>query len=169
MNGLNRELDDMLNSKKLSSMKVRNLIMIKKIIDRVANKDYIPHHEVNKIEKKFGFKPDIITWGDYFQTQVASDHWQKSDLEFQIVADTVLFDVIAATMIFNNKNKKFFETVKTNSILSQEKSKLSLEDEENIHLEILMNYHQEMNLDINSLQDDDFNFFEQFAIKSKVS
>jgi len=136
----------------------------------VASKPYLPDCEVEKIEKKFGVKPDVITWGDYFQTSLATDHWEKTDSEFTTIINTVHFDLIASVMIFNNKSTKFFNDVESSfQDLSSNGERDLFQDEEINHLHILMTYYNEMGLKISSFAVEDFDFFKQFTEIKAVS
>jgi len=170
MNYINPAIEDMIAHKKLSDNKIESLIFLKKYADRVSTGNYLPDNEVEKIEKKFGVKPDVISWGDYFQTQVAGEHWDKSDEDFQNVIETIHYDLIASVMIFNNKSAEFLHDVdlRFNEINESDPEKLSPEDQEMYHLKILKDYYQQMDLDIKLYSDQDFNFFKQYS-ESEVS
>jgi len=170
MKHINPAIDDMIAHNKLSDSKIESLIFLKQYADRVSTGNYLPENEVEKIEKKFGVKPDVISWGDYFQTQVAGEHWDKSDADFEKVIETIHYDLIASVMIFKDKNAKFLHDVdlRFNEISESDPGKLSAEDQEMYHLKILKDYFQQMDLDIKSYSDQDFNFFKQYS-ESEVS
>lgn len=169
MKDINPAIEDMIARKKLSEIKIEKLIFIKKLIDRVSSKPYLPESEVEKIERKFGVKPDVITWGDYFQTNLATEHWEKSDEDFSTIINTVHFDLIASVMIFTNKSGKFFNDVETafQEVQSESESDI-FQDEEITHLHILMTYYNEMGLKMANFETGDFDFFREFAEEKAV-
>ena len=170
MKQINPAIDDMLAHKKLSNLKLEKLIFLKKLVDKVASKPYLPDSEVKKIENKFGVKPDVITWGDYFQTHTASEHWEKSDQEFNTIINTIHFDLIASVMIFANKSNQFFTDVEDAFQAVVSKSEIIRpEDEEITHLHILMTYYKEMGLKMSSFDSMDFDFFQQYSEERAVS
>jgi len=169
MKEINPAIEDMLAHKKLSDVKVERLIFLKKLVDKVASKPYIPESEVKKIESKFGVKPDVITWGDYFQTHIATEHWEKSDKEFITIVETIYFDLVAAVMIFTNKGGAFFSDLEEAFRKSTEQEKTGLEDEEINHLHILMTYYNEMGLRMSAFENKDFDFFRQYSQEQAVS
>ncbi|MDH4263153.1 MAG: hypothetical protein OEV78_08940 [Spirochaetia bacterium] len=170
MKEINPAIEDMLAHKKLSESKVERLIFLKKLVDKVAVRPYLPDSEVDKIERKFGVKPDVITWGDYFQTHIASEHWEKSDKEFDTIIDTIRFDLIAAVMIFSNKNKEFFiDLEEAFQASTNDLEKSGMENEEINHLHILMTYFNEMGLKMSAFENKDFDFFRQYSEEQAVS
>jgi hypothetical protein len=170
MKEINPAIEDMLAHKKLSDIKVEKLIYLKKLVDKVAARPYLPESEVEKIERKYGVKPDVITWGDYFQTHIASEHWEKSDKEFSTIVDTIHFDLVAAVMIFTNKSRAFFNDLEEAFQASTNDSpKNALEDEELNHLHILMTYFNEMGLRMSAFDNQDFDFFQQYSQEQAVS
>ena len=170
MTMVNPEIQDMIMQKKLSNRKIRNLIVLKKMIDRLSTLPYVSDAEVKQIEEKYGVKPDILSWGDYFQTEVATNHWEKSDADFENIIQTITFDIIAAILIFSGKDESFIGDITAAQLRSQEKNAAEWngEDEENMHLGILLNYFRKMGLDINLLNGQDFSYFEQFASQKAV-
>ncbi|MDH5718073.1 MAG: hypothetical protein OEZ22_10590 [Spirochaetia bacterium] len=171
MKTINSITEEMISNKKVSPRKIKNIILIKKFIDRMAGRKFIPDSEINKIEAKYGVKPAIQTWGDYFQIEIVRDHVSKSDFEFEKIIQTVSFDIISSILIFSGKDEKFFEFVKERNIeiSLKDPAKLNSEDEENIHLGILLNYYQEMGLSMDHMTNEDFSYFESFALRKAVS
>lgn len=168
MRKLNQVLEDMVLQNRLSNEKVAALSSLKVFVDRVAGNRYLPEEEEQRLELKFGVKPDIITWGDYFQERVADAHWELSDDEFNQIIETIRFDIVSAALIFEGKETEFLETVHENRI----KSELLPEDEreshdyENIHLGILCGYYSEMNLNTAALNEADLSWFENFSVRA---
>lgn len=151
---INHAIIPVINEWGISSMRLNNLIYIKDFVDRIATRNYMPDHEITEIEKKIGVKPDILTWGDYFQAELATSMKNASDAEFLKVLDTVKFDLISSYYIFMNKEKVFFEWIES-SIRNMETSYIiSLTDEakEIIHLKILMDYYLELGITDNFLE-----------------
>ena len=171
MEALNYQLQELLVNKQLSPRKIRNLILLRKMINRLATKPYISDEEVASLEEKFGDKPDMITWGDYFQVEVGIEHADKSDNAFEKVIQTITFDLIAAILIFTDKDKSFITQIKDQQMKAQIKpaEKCTSNDEESIHLGILLGYFHEMGLNMRALTDQDIAYFEQFASKKAVS
>jgi len=169
MKAINPAIEDMLAHKKLSPVKIEQLIFLKKLVDRVAARPYLPESEVEKIESKFGVKPDVVTWGDYFQTHIAAEHWEKSDEEFSTIINTIHFDLIAAVMIFSNKSKAFFKDLEEAFQAATNSGKSGMENEEINHLHILMTYYNEMGLKMSAFENKDFDFFRQYSEDRAVS
>ncbi len=170
MKDINPEIEDMILHKKLSPRKIRNLIEIKNMVERLSSKNYLSAEEVADLEKKFHVAPDIITWGDYFQTEIASQHWEKEDAEFEKITQTIEFDLIAATMIFHDKPENFFRVAEQNKYeaMGKNPSEWTPRDEENYHLGILYDYYRQMGLSFARLSARDFEYFEQFADKKAI-
>lgn len=170
MKEINPEIEDMILQKKLSPRKIRNLIIIKNTVDRLSSVNYLSDEEVIDLEKKFNAKPDIITWGDYFQTEIASQHWEKDDNEFEKIIQTIEFDLIASSMIFHDKDEDFCRNVERSKYeaMGQNPADWSPEDEENYHLGILYDYYNQMGLRFEALSTRDFEYFEQFADKKAI-
>ncbi len=170
MDTLNRQAQEFALQGKLSPRKVRNLIVLKKMVDRLATKTYISESEVEELAELYGEAPDIITWGDYFQAEVATDHWQKDDAEFETLMQTITFDLIAAILIFDKKKREFFEIVRANQqeAMQKDKHKITEEDKEHVHMGILLDYFLQMGLSAANLTDQDFDYFEQFASKKAI-
>lgn len=171
METLNRQVENLVLEKKLSPRKIRNLIVLKKVVERLATKPYVSADTVAELEQTYGEAPDIITWGDYFQTEVASDHWQKDDEEFETIMQTITFDLIAAVLIFHNKGAEFINFVREQSTEAMVKDREAItdDDREKIHLDVLLGYFQQMGLSKDKLTDQDFAYFEQFASQKAVS
>jgi len=165
MSEINPAIKDMITQKKLSPVKVKELIFLKKLIDKVASRPYLPDVELEKIVSRFGVKPDILTWGDYFQTQVAGEHWEKDDADFETIIKTIYFDIVASAMIFTRKSPSFFTEIENSymEVCAKEKEMLDEQDEEVLHLHILKNYFEEMEIRMSALSEEDFDFFKTYA------
>ncbi|MDH5720319.1 MAG: hypothetical protein OEZ13_06805 [Spirochaetia bacterium] len=170
MNTINPQIQDYILQEKTSPRKIKNLILIKKFIDRMADKLFLPEEEIAKIEKKYGVKPDLQSWGDYFQIEIMRDHHKKTDEEFEKIIQTVIFDVIASILIFTGKQKNFIDHIKERQLEASLKNsqELTADDEESLHMGILLQYFQEMGLSIDNMTREDFTFFEEFSTKQAM-
>ena len=145
---INRAVIPVINEGEVSFARLTNLIYLKELIDRISTLKFVDDSEVLELQKKYGVKPDIITWGDYFQSELASKFCRKSDQEFLKAVDTVKFDMIASYLIFNEKGAEFFEWVSDSyyNILMDEQGYASSEVDEIKHLKILMDYYIELGI-----------------------
>ena len=170
---LNSELDEFMEQDKLSDQKIKELLFLKSFIDRLATKPHISSEKLKEIKEKFGLLPNVITWGDYFQTEVATTHWMKTDHQFHLIIQTIIYDIIISIMIFSNKNHDFWEKNYAPQLLSMGKGIENMPDqlteEETHHFDILFGYFDEMGLDISKLTQEDFSFFSQFKLDSQAS
>ena len=164
---LNRVVEDMVMQKKLSAVKIRHLFALKRFIDRVAGTDYLETSEVEALQQKFGVQPDVISWGDYFQVEVASDHWDKEDAEFQKIISTIMFDVIAAALVFTDRTEKFVTHTLTEGKAAEaiDPHERNIEQQEAVHLLILQNYYEQMKLNADHLDQEDLDFFGDFFMQ----
>lgn len=167
---LNPELFDMLKRGQLSSRKVVMLVELKYMVDSFATKNYIDDVKLEELKEKFGVYPDIITWGDFFQTEIASRFYNKSDAEFYQIIQTVRFDIISSHLIFSGKPNYFSDKVRGDALISKSlgispTADLLLQDEENIHLEILLDYFENMGLEDKPLSISDRAWYESFDLQ----
>jgi hypothetical protein len=141
----------MVNDGNFSIERINNLIYIKTFIDRISTKRYIEDDAAQELEKKYGVRPNIITWGDYFQTEMATSLMVVSDEEFNRALATLKFDMAASWTIFCEKDQAFFDWVEnTYQEITQAKSGDYTEEEEEIlHLRILMEYYVNLGLSNN--------------------
>ncbi|MES0489967.1 MAG: hypothetical protein ABUK01_08255 [Leptospirales bacterium] len=165
MKNINPAIEDMISQKKLSVQKIELLASLKEYVDRVSGTTYLPEVELVKMEEQFGVKPDIITWGDYFQSQVAGDHWEKTDAEFEKISETIYYDLVASVMIFEKKGDDFINDIETQyyRICEKEQEDMTPEDQEIYHLKILKDYYTMMQLRISAFSSEDFDFFKQYS------
>lgn len=166
-----RALESFILQKKLNPRKLRNLLAVARLAERLAARPYLAQSELDGIVARFGVEPDVTTWGDFFAAEIATDHWEKSDADFERICETVLFDLIAAALVFSTRGAAFAHDAvrEYQETLSKETGLRSAEDEEKIHLGILAGYHVQMGLDKSRLDDDDMDFFETFSVKSKTA
>jgi hypothetical protein len=145
---INRAVIPVINESEVSFPRLTNLIYVKELIDRISTLKYVDEAQVIELQKKYGVKPDIITWGDYFQAELATRFCGKSDKEFLKAVDTVKFDMISSCLIFNEKGAEFFEWVRDSWYnIQMDGHDYSSEDVEEIkHLKILMDYYIELGI-----------------------
>lgn len=164
-----RALESFILQKKLSPRKLRNLVGVATTAERLASRPYMEEAELDGIVGRFGVAPDVTTWGDFFAAEIASDHWEKSEAEFEKICETVTFDFIAACLIFAGKSQAFIDSVMAQYTESSAKEKglRNSDDEEKIHLGILGGYFNQMGLSKNRLSDTDMEFFDSFSLKTR--
>ena len=149
MNSLiNTSVIPLINTMGMSSLRMMHLIYIKEFIDRISTKSCLREDEIKRLEEQYGVKPDVISWGDYFQAEIATSSKCLNDDEFMKIVETVKFDMISSYIIFKNKGTDFFEWVESNyaDIAMKDVDHLTEEDKEIIHLRILMDYYKDMGL-----------------------
>ncbi|MFC1669617.1 hypothetical protein ACFL20_04440 [Spirochaetota bacterium] len=140
---VNETIIPLINNGVLSMRRVNDLIFIKEFIDSISKNDFVELESVDDIKNKFGVKPNIITWGDYFQTEMASSLIDLSDDEFAKAVDTLKYDVISSYRIFSENSTDFLDWVENNflEIVAENKQDLTEEEQEVIHLKILKDYY----------------------------
>lgn len=166
-----RALESFVLQKKLNPRKLRNLLAVAGAAERLSSRPYMAQNELDSIVARFGVEPDVTTWGDFFAAEIATDHWEKSDADFERICETVLFDFIAAAMVFSSKSAEFSERVlrEYDESLSKEIGLRTADDDERIHLGILAGYHTQMGLEKSRLSGDDMDFFDSFSLKTKTA
>ncbi|WCL48861.1 hypothetical protein [Leptospira sp. GIMC2001] len=145
---LNPELFEMVRTGKLSSSKILGLIHLKSLVDSYATKPFVENEKLEEIKAKFGVYPDIISWGDYFQTEIASRYFDETDERFKTILETIRFDLVSANLIFAGKPDNFRDRVRSEALISKSIDSYlwSFENEENVHLEILLDYYENLGL-----------------------
>jgi hypothetical protein len=145
---INGSIIDMVNDGLLSMKRIEGLIYVKEFIDRASGKKFIEEPAVRKLEKKYGVRPNIITWGDFFQTEMARALHGVSDEDFGRAVETLKFDIIASHTIFSEKDSSFFEWVDLTymAITNHKLSDFTAEEQEILHLKILMDYFNDMGI-----------------------
>jgi hypothetical protein len=166
-----RALESFVLQKKLNPRKLRNLLAVAGAAERLSSRPYMAQVELDGIVARFGVGPDVTTWGDFFAAEIATDHWEKSDAEFERICETVLFDFIAAAMVFSGKSSDFIASALRDyeESLIKEAGLRTADDEEKIHLGILAGYFSQMGLEKTRLSDEDMEFFESFSLKTKTA
>ncbi len=145
---INNALIPMVNEGLIGASRILSLIEIKEFIDNISTRGYIENRDADEIKKKYGVMPDIISWGDYFQTELASALVNKSDEEFFLAIETVKYDMISSHIIFSEKESDFFRWVDENyyQILSCGKEEHTDEEKEIVHLKILKDYYVDLGI-----------------------
>lgn len=162
--GLNPTLMDMVMRGQLSAQRIASLVRLRDMVDGMAGSRYVSDEDAAALAEKYGALPDIRTWGDYFQTEIASLHFDKTEEEFDRVISTVRFDLIAAALIFDGKPSEFMNAVQTEALAAQGSGQpWSPEQEEAVHLDILRTYFLNMSLSAKALSAADRAWFEDFA------
>ena len=108
---INESILSMVNDNSMSIGRINSLIYIKEFIDRIASKHYLTEEAAVELEQKYGVRPNIITWGDYFQTEMATSLMILPDDEFLKAVETLNFDMVASWIIFSEKDGVFFKWV----------------------------------------------------------
>lgn len=166
---INEAIIPMINEGMLSVRRIIDLIRIKEFIDNVATKVYLEKGSAEEIRERCGAFPSIITWGDYFQTEMASQLLYLSDDEFSKAVETVVYDIISSQIIFSEKGEEFFQWVDYNyyKVITQKKENYEPEEVETLHLKILKDYFTDLGIVDNfsdSLMDWYYSFKEAEAI-----
>jgi hypothetical protein len=148
---LNDELIPMVNSGNLNITRIKCLLVIKEFIDRISTTKYLEDNIVMKIVEVHKTRPSVITWGDYFQTELAFDLQGESDEDFIKAVETVKYDVISSYEIFSGKDESFLEWVENNyNEKESEKENISKDEyEEALHLNILKDYYNSLKISDN--------------------
>ncbi|OHD64751.1 MAG: hypothetical protein A2176_10500 [Spirochaetes bacterium RBG_13_51_14] len=160
---INESIMPMLNDGTVSIDRINNLIYIKTFVDRISTKSYIDKETARQLHKKYGVNPNIITWGDYFQTEMAVSLMVLPDDEFNRAVETLKFDMVASWIIFCEKDGSFFEWVEsTHAMIKENKNGGYTEEEEEIlHLKILKDYYTNLGL-INNFTESEMSWFTGF-------
>jgi len=163
--GINPELDDMVRRGQLGGKKITALYNLKKIVERYAVNGFISEEEGNDLKSRYGTLPNIVTWGDYFQTEIASRYFDRSDEEFLKITSTVRFDIIASIKIFKNKPEQFFKIVERDGydVMGIPCEKWTEDQAEKAHLQILMRYYLNMGLENAEISAEDEEYFQSFT------
>lgn len=145
-NILNNAVLPFVNQGKLSMRKVNDLIEIKTFVDRNCTRKYLTSGTPDSLFRKYGVYPDVVTWGDFFQTELAADAVKYTDEEFSSVCDTVKFDMMSSYQIFSGQTIEFFEWVESFSseIINSGVDNYTHEESEILHLKILKDYYMNM-------------------------
>lgn len=145
---VNDALIPFINDGTFSMRRVRGLIALKEFIDRISTRQYLDERSVAELAERFGVRPTVVSWGDYFQTEMGTTLLVLSDDEFDRALDTVRFDMIAAYEIFCEQKPAFFTWVDEThrAITAVARERYTEEEQEILHLRILMDYYQNLGL-----------------------
>jgi len=140
---LNNAVMPFVNQGRLSMNAINELIALKEFVDRNATRTYLVGATPESMIARFGVAPDVVTWGDYFQAELAHDASRYSDEEFSKVCDTVKFDIMSACQIFASQKAEFYEWIESSAmeIVESGTDAYSEEEAEIIHLKILKDYY----------------------------
>jgi hypothetical protein len=160
---INESLLPMISDGSLGIDRINSLIYIKEFIDRISSKNYLDEATACDLEKKYGVRPNIVTWGDYFQTEMATSLQVIPDEEFLRAVETLKFDMVASWVIFCEKDDAFFDWVdSTHEMIAENKaSNYTEEEEEILHLKILKDYYVGLGL-VNNFTDSEIHWFSAF-------
>lgn len=153
----------------MEDKKIEILTQLQEMIDRLATKSYGLLADPANIKKNNEEKK--ITWGEYFQIQITRNHSQKAASEFTRVVQTIMFDIIASILIFTDKPPQFFRQVAEDKrlALAKDYDDWTILEQDALHLDILRSYFEEMGLNIEKLDSQDFTFFQEFSKLSRAS
>ncbi len=162
---INPALDDMIARGQLSPAKLTDLIRVRAIVERFAARPYLADDEVKALEERYGARPDIVSYADYFQTEIASRYFELDDASFGRIVDTVRFDLIAAVKIFSGKPQAFCDAVLAagEDAYRHEPETWTPEQEEAAHLFVLCNYFRDLGLAQAQLSRADEDWFDGFV------
>lgn len=162
--GLNPTLMDMVMRGQLSAARIAMLVRLREMVDSMAGSSWVSDAEAEELKSKFGAYPEIRTFGDYFQTELASAHFDRTDEDFEKILSTVRFDLIAAALIFDGKPASFLERVQSEALAARgSDAAWTEEQEEAVHLDILRGYFENMKLSARKISAVDRTWFEGFA------
>jgi hypothetical protein len=165
-NNVNPELLPMIRQGLITPEKLALLVELHEIVDRFATTLFTDEEAQAKLKADFGVLPDIITWGDYFQTEVASRYFLESEESLRKIIDTIRFDLISSHLIFSGKPEYFKNRVRSEALVSKgiDAAKLKAEEEESLHLEILLDYFENLGLGFTPMSLQDKIWYEGFNV-----
>lgn len=137
-----------INENGLSSERLIHLIFLRDFINRISSRNYINDEDLDKIYEKYGVLPHIVSWGDFFQAELATTLRNASDDEFYKSYEAVKFDMISSYKIFKDKGLEFFNWVENSFswIAAKDQTLCTEEDKEILHLKVLMDYFLELGI-----------------------
>jgi hypothetical protein len=149
---LNDSIVSFISDGRIPMATIRDLISIREFIDRVSDKKFISESSVHSMTQKFGTAPDVVTWGDYFQTDLAALAARDPD-NFSRVSDTVRFDIMSSWDIFSNAGSGLIQWVEDKTrelwVSGKDRTLFTEDDEEVYHLGILLEYYRDLGLNGN--------------------
>ncbi len=162
---VNEAIIELLNAGKISRTRLSALIYIREFIDRVSTRNYIEEKTARELHEKYGVYPNLITWGDYFQSELATALVDATDDEFNRAIDTVKFDMMASYTIFCEKKPDFFEWVDDtyqDAIVNRFIEMSPEEEQEIVHLKILKDYYVDLGL-VDNFTGEEKNWYNTFS------
>lgn len=169
--GLHPQLHGMVMRGQLSARKIVALLELRDMVDRIAPEARVSEREARELELRYGARPEVITWGDYFQTEVASRYFDHTDEEFERICDTVHFDLISAILVFRGKSAEFRGAVREEALVASGlEPELRTDNEQQAeHLGILLQYFEEMGLQGAEVSATDQEWFDGFVQIAEAS
>ena len=143
---INDAIIPMVNEGLLSINKIHDLIYIRDFIDRVSTNMYTGEKTVEKLENMYGVRPDIITWGDYFQSEAASSLIGVSDEDLKHFVSVIKFDIMSCNEIFPGKESEFFDWIDEQYYKTIDADMDSADVEEALQLKIMKEYYVELGI-----------------------
>jgi len=157
---INEEHIPMINNGKLNISKIYLLISLKEFIDNISSNSYMSDDVVLNIKKRYNEIPTVITWGDYFQTELVFEMLDSSDEDFQRAVNIIKFDIISSYIIFSGKLISFMDWVEDNfQYIQSRKDQFSSEEyEEAFHLKILKDYYINLGI-VNNFSSEEMDWY----------
>jgi hypothetical protein len=161
------EIHSMVEKGQLSALKIDALLRLKEIVKRFSSENRISDSEAVLLQERYGEKPGMITWPEYFLAETASRYFELSDTDFNRIVDTVRFDLISSHRIFVNKPESFMSEIELQGldVWSKESTGWTEEEKEHAHLYVLLGYFKEMKLGNIRLSRIDEEWFNEFVEK----
>ena len=136
-----------INETGVSSGRLSHLICLRDFINRISTRNYLNDEDLKKIHEKYGVFPHIVSWGDFFQAELATTLRNADDDDFYKAYETVKFDMISSCLIFNEKGAEFNWVENSFSCTAgSDDADYTDEDREVLHLKILMDYFLELGI-----------------------
>ncbi|MCS6984241.1 MAG: hypothetical protein NZM25_03810 [Leptospiraceae bacterium] len=164
---LNPQLSEMVGRRRLNSVKIEALGQLKEFVDRLAREPYTSEEKAQELFVKYGVYPDIISWGDYFQVQLARLHWEKEDEEFLRFCRTIMYDLMEAALIFTGKDNAYRQEIKDLYFIELGKE-AQKRDNTILRLAQLCFYFEELGLDKSELSPAELRWFAEQELKAVV-
>jgi len=169
---LNDSIMHLVDEGRLSMNKIQQLIDIKEFVDRVSSKKYLGNETIESMTARYGAAPDIFSWGDYFQSDLAAAAVNNDDEEFLKILETVRFDIMSAWDICSSNGPEFFEWVDDFStrlwLSGRDESEFTDEEKEAVHLKVLTDYFTDMGLNGNFYESELIWYHSYFESQAQV-
>lgn len=162
---LHFEVQKLVDNQEITAKQAILLIRLQETVNRFAGTAYIAATDVAKLEERYGAKPSIATWGEYFQVETAYSFIGLSEKDSTRIVDTIYYDLIAAIKIFQGKAKSFGEDIGATvpALYARPRDSWTEEDAEQAHLYVLWQYYQELGLTATELSYEDNCWFSNFV------